>query len=570
MVHISMIRNRKLRIGIISSGTVLSVYHADFLRWCLSHPGIELSHLIVMRERTVDTHRSNDCDEHSARSASRAKTFLSPSLNMVRALGSIEEAALRAWTPHRQYVSDLDVSDLVPSTLYVATSLSLSDHTRCFKADDVTKINELDLDLLIMPLGGNLTGEILKAARLGIIAVQYSDNRSVSDTHPGFWDVYFQNATTGFSFALLAEDAISGIPLRQGRCSTKVFWKYNEASLFQRSMYHLKRLVEEIVEKDSLPAPLPQLPSTGRSTQPPTFVQALRYGGNVARRALGKVRTKLLRRVGWDFRWRVAYVPTNWADAVLCRGIEIKNPPLHFLADPFVVSREGKHYCFVEDYRYKAGKADIAVYELAAEGAIRLGTAITERFHLSFPYLFTYNGELYMCPETAGNKDVRIYRCVAFPLQWRLEKIILSDIYAADTMLFEQDGRWWMLTNVDPFGTGDHGSELWAFYADSPLSTEWTPHEQNPVLIDASCARNAGLVRQDGKLYRVSQSQGFDFYGQRSRINQIIELTSTAYVEECAITIRPDFKPKAKGTHHLHSNGSMTAFDYIAYDNFRH
>lgn len=550
----SMTRNRKLRIGILSSGAALSTYHVEFLRWCLSHPCIDLSHLIIMHDPMRD-------GRHGSPS--------SLSLNVVRTLGLIEEAVLRAWTCHHDYVGALDVSDLIPHAILTTPSVSSSDLTHRFNAEDVAKVRELELDLLIMPVGVNLCGDILKATRFGIIAVQYSDSRGDRGSPLGFWDVYSQSETTGFSLVLLAGEAAGGVPLRQGRCSTKFFWKYNEASIFQRSMFHLKRLIEEIAEKDNLPAALPQLPYPGPSMEAPTIPQFVRYGGSVARHIMQKVTAKLLHRIGWDFRWRVAYLPTDWAGATLWRGIDIKNPPLHFLADPFVVSREGKHYCFVEDFSYKAGRADIAVYELTPEGAIRLGTALTEPFHLSFPYLFTYNDELYMCPETGSNDDIRIYRCVSFPLQWRLEKIIVTDLCAADTMLFEQDGRWWMLTNVDPFGIGDHGSELWVFHADSPLSTDWTPHDRNPVLIDASRARNAGLVRNGDKIYRISQSQGFDFYGARSRINQIVELTGETYVETCALTIGPDFKPKAKGTHHLHSNGSVTAFDYIAYDNFK-
>jgi hypothetical protein len=564
-----MTENRKFRIGIISRGAALSIYHADFLEWCLSHPRVDLSQLVVIREHIDAGSSSNIYDEYPSSAASRSYVQLSSSLNILRVLGLIEEGAIRAWTHHRKYVSEFDISQMVPFTICTSTPIWSPNLSQRFSTEDVDKIRDLDLDLMITFAGVNLNGDILKAARLGIIGVQYSDIQGGRDSPPGFWDVYLRSETTGFSFILLTEEANGGIPLRRGRCSTKLFWKHNEANIFQRSMYHLKRLVEEIAEKDSLPAALQQLPYSGPADRAPTFLETLWYSWNVAGRILRKLTAKLLRRTGWDFRWRVAYVPTNWAGAILWRGIEIKNPPFHFLADPFVVSREGKQYCFVEDYSYKAGKADIAVYELAAEGAIRLGTVITEAFHLSFPYLFTYNGELYMCPESVGNKDIRIYRCVIFPLQWRLEKIIFTDIYAADTMLFEQDGRWWMLTNIDAFGTGDHTSELWIFYADSPLSTDWTPHEGNPVLIDASCARNAGLVREGEKVYRVSQCQGFDFYGQRSCVNQIVELTSTTYNEECTLIIRPDFDPKARGTHHLHSDGTVTAFDYIAYDRFR-
>lgn len=565
-----MIKNRKLRLGILSSRTNLSTYHAQFLQWCLSHPRIELSHFIVMKERTIDRKRSDNHIKDIHPAAAKRSAPALKAAKTVRALGWIEEAMLRGWTRHKNYVSDFDVSKTVPFTISATTSFSPADFSHSFDPEDVRTIKDLDLDLLLMLTGRNLSGEILSTARLGIVSVQYSDAPDCCASPPGFWDVYFQRETTSFSFSLIKEGMSRRVPLKQGRFSTKYFWKYNEANLFERSMYHLKRFIEDIAEKDSLPAVLTRFPYTeSPSLQSPTLLQSLCYIWSVASSILQKATTKLLRRIGWDFRWRVAYVPTNWTDAVLWRGIEIKNPPLHFLADPFVLKREGKHYCFVEDFSYKAGKADISVYELAPDGATRLGTAVSEPFHLSFPFLFTYNDELYMCPESAGNKDVRIYRCIEFPLKWRLEKVILADVFAADTMLFEQDGRWWMLTNIDPFGTGDHGSELSIFYADSPLSSDWTPHDRNPVLIDASRARNAGLIREGGRLYRVSQCQGYNFYGQRSSVNEVIKLTTSAYVEERALIIRPDFKRNAKGTHHLHSNGSMTAFDYIMYDNFR-
>jgi hypothetical protein len=247
------------------------------------------------------------------------------------------------------------------------------------------------------------------------------------------------------------------------------------------------------------------------------------------------------------------------------RSIEIENPHRHFLADPFVVTKEGRHYCFVEDYSYKVGRANIAVYELEERGAKRLGTALAEPYHLSFPYIFHYEGQLYMCPETAENSEIRVYRCLDFPLRWQLEEVIMKNIRAADTILFEKDGRWWMLTNLDAVGDGDYSSELWIFYADSPLATEWKPHALNPVMIDASHGRNGGMFKHEDKFYRVSQGQGFDFYGRRSFVSEIEVLTPTSYRENRVAAITPDFKPGAKGTHHLHSNGSVTVFDYFSH-----
>jgi len=225
--------------------------------------------------------------------------------------------------------------------------------------------------------------------------------------------------------------------------------------------------------------------------------------------------------------------------------------------------RNGKNYCFVEEFCYLKQKGSIAVFELTKADAVRIGTALEESFHLSFPYLFEYQGELFMCPESSENRDIRIYKCIEFPLRWRLQNVAVEKVSAADTMVFERDGKWWMFTNIDPLNIGDHCSELFIFSAKTPLDTRWTPHPLNPVIVDASRARNAGLIVEGDLYYRCSQGQGFDRYGKRVLINTIVELTDSSYRECCLGVVNPSFRAGAVGTHHLHSNGKITVFDFF-------
>ena len=48
-----------------------------------------------------------------------------------------------------------------------------------------------------------------------------------------------------------------------------------------------------------------------------------------------------------------------------------------------------------------------------------------------------------MCPESSAAKDIRLYKCNNFPLDWKLEKILIQDIHAVDTNIFRLDGKWW-------------------------------------------------------------------------------------------------------------------------------
>jgi hypothetical protein len=138
----------------------------------------------------------------------------------------------------------------------------------------------------------------------------------------------------------------------------------------------------------------------------------------------------------------------------------------------------------------------------------------------------------------------------------------MKDVSAVDTVLFEKNGRWWLLTNVDVCGTEDYYSELYLYHAESPLCEIWTPHRDNPVRVDCEFARNGGLLRDGEAVYRVGQCQGFRRYGKSSNILEIKEISGERYCEELIAKVQPKFKPGIKGVHHIHSNGYVTVFDH--------
>jgi hypothetical protein len=240
-------------------------------------------------------------------------------------------------------------------------------------------------------------------------------------------------------------------------------------------------------------------------------------------------------------------------------------PRGRFWADPFVYSFGGRTFCFVEDFVYKTNRAHITALEIVGGKVVERGIALKEPFHLSFPFLFQYQGELYMCPESYGSGQIRIYRCTDLPLKWELRTVVMEGISAADTMFFERAGKWWMLTSLDESGTEDHCSELYLFSSDSPLSTNWTRHPRNPVRIDACGGRNAGLIVDGEKLFRLAQRQGFDEYGQGLLVYEIKSISESTFVEELVSEINPTFRRGLLGTHHLSTDGKTTVIDHVSY-----
>jgi hypothetical protein len=244
-------------------------------------------------------------------------------------------------------------------------------------------------------------------------------------------------------------------------------------------------------------------------------------------------------------------------------------PPAHsYWADPFVMVRNNRTHIFFEEYFYRSRRgviSHVCIDDPKPGEVLRdlPATVVIDRpHHLSYPFLFTHQGETYMIPESSAAGSVDVWCATDFPHGWTRVTSLLSGVSAADTSLLEWDGRWWLFTNIDRSGTNDHRSELHVFYAPDPIAGPWTPHAANPVIVDARCARMAGgfLTAADGRPIRCGQVQGRR-YGQEVSYRLITELSETTYAEGPQPDLRP--MPIAVGarTHHLAARDGMIVAD---------
>ena len=210
-------------------------------------------------------------------------------------------------------------------------------------------------------------------------------------------------------------------------------------------------------------------------------------------------------------------------------------PADRFWADPFAWSETGRRFIFVEEYPFHARRGRISVLELDDDLAPLSPSVpvLEEDRHLSYPFLFRYDGDLYMVPESAASRRVDLYRCVSFPEQWRLAGTLLDGVQAADATLFEHEGRWWLLCSAR-LGNARFNNSLFAFHADSPLSDRWIPHAGNPVLRDFDGTRPGGRAFVDhlGRLLRPAQVS-VPRYGYGLAIKEVLELTPKHFRERC-------------------------------------
>lgn len=536
-----------LKIGLLLDHKFSSKYVYDLAQWARQQDNLHISHLII----------------HSHPGKSRRQKILGGGMQtlaskfLLAAIVSIENKFPRLFGAHHDH-GTFDVSELVLSRLQIQPLPCGKQQTMRFSAQDIALVNALKLDLLIKCGPGTIEGGLLQAARLGTISLFHETDGA---DFAGFWECYHKCPKTGFAIRRVSEDCISEQILRNGSFATKFSFSANQANLYAKASWHFKDILQAIASSGNLPGG--EIPPIGATTnkQRPSAGPLAVYLLKVSYRIASKI---VLRLINYRQKWGVSFVRGNWRKAAIAKSTIVSAPRGHFWADPFVYSHQGRSYCFIEDYVYKTDRGHIAVLEVQRDSVDFLGPCIIEPFHLSFPFIFEYKGELYMCPESCAAGQIRIYRSIDFPLRWECCSLAMEDIAAVDTMFFEYDKKWWMLTSIDTTGSNDFCSELYLFFADSPLATDWRAHPQNPIRIDSEGGRNAGLVLEGDKIFRMAQRQGFDQYGEGLLMYEITELSETVYVERLFSQVDPSFRKNLLGIHHLSTAGDVTVFDHNA------
>jgi hypothetical protein len=304
-------------------------------------------------------------------------------------------------------------------------------------------------------------------------------------------------------------------------------------------------------------APAPRVPEHGPGGIPGNLAFARdlsRLGMRIGHRAA----QRLLSLDQWFLAYRFA--PEGRIDEDFSDFITLMPPGDRFWADPFPVKWRDRYYLFFEEMPFATRKGHIAVMEIGPGTPSSRPVKVLERdYHLSYPFIFEWQGNLYMLPESGANRTVELYRCTAFPYDWQLEKVLLADLRSADATLCELAGCWWMFVNVGVEGTEPY-DELHIYHADSPLGP-WRPHARNPVKSDVRCARPAGrLYHHRGDLYRPAQICA-PLYGSGISVNRVVRLTPEEFEEKEVRRILPIWGRSVQGIHTLNHGGGVMAMD---------
>jgi hypothetical protein len=239
-------------------------------------------------------------------------------------------------------------------------------------------------------------------------------------------------------------------------------------------------------------------------------------------------------------------------------------PRDRFWADPAFVVESGKRYVFFEEFMVREEKGHISVSVLGDDGRLDSPRVVLMRpYHLSYPFVFKYQGSYFMVPESSRNSTIDLYKALAFPDEWVLESTLIDNIRAWDSTLLRYRGKWWLFCTVaDLQGTSGYDS-LYLFSSRELRGGGWVPHPMNPVVADARRARPAGRIFwHKGNMYRPAQDCS-ERYGGRITMNRIVELNESRYEEVVDGQIFCDQDSRLTAVHTVNGVGNTTILDAV-------
>jgi hypothetical protein len=430
----------------------------------------------------------------------------------------LENLLLQFYPNHKNHLKRFDLREIIKNKIIIQKYKLGNKHL--FKKKDIQKIKKEKFDILIRSCSEIISDDLIKTTKHGILSLHHGDYRKFRGSPAGFWEVFYKEIKTGFMIQKINKNLDFGNIILNGFFQTKSFFLLNQAELYEKSNFYIKKIILDLYDNKKLK--FIKKKDKGKVFETPKITNQIKYLIKIIFILINKIFIK-------NNSFKLAVFNIN----SLNKPTYIENEKKKFLADPFLFKKNGEIYCFAEEYDFIKKKGYIICKKYSDQSLINKKIIIKEKFHLSFPYIFEYNNNIYMCPETSEISEIRIYKCISFPYKWKFYKSIKKNIKAVDSMLFKKNNLWWLFTNIDRSLAGDFTHDISIFYSkDGPLTNKWHNHPLNPIKMDSSQSRNGGLIFDKNKIFRISQKQGFDNYGQDINFHQIKLLTTKKYIEK--------------------------------------
>ena len=525
--------------GIMCNGTILYKWEKLCLEKLLALDDVKLG-LIIIDEETNNF------------SSSQTKTVLS-SFGQIKPNRLLLEIYGRFISPP-DATRKVDASELIAGVPTIQPRKS----SLYFSEDELQTIRSYKLDF-ILQFGFNIIrGDILKSARYGVWSFHHGDEQKYRGHPPCFWEIYNNDPVTVFSLQKLTNQLDKGIILKKGIVKTFSYsYRKNADNALYQSAHFAAQVCLDILNNQADYLNAPSSKTKAPIYYPPNNDQMLIFLFTVFRNYIQKIYHNLFYHEEWnvgivhqpihqflkdDFQPHISWLPYIR-----------KNK---FFADPFGIHKDDKKYILMEDFDYSLNKGVISSVELTKDNRYSNFQVVFERpSHLSYPFVFEYNDEIYCLPENQTSEQISLYKIEQVPHKWTKVATLIEGVAALDASIFQYNDLWWIIF----YNLKQNGICIW--YA-STLFDTWKPHALNPVKIDVRSSRPAGTpFIHEGKLYRPTQDCSIT-YGGSVVINQVLELSPTKFKEEPVATIKPNqLSHFPDGLHTISSVGNITLVD---------
>lgn len=431
-----------------------------------------------------------------------------------------------------------------------------------FTPEDLALVNQNKPDLLLHFSRESLSGEILDLPKFGVWSLHYGNITSSGIAAPGFLEWFHKELVTEVSILRLRNGPSGNDCLKTTVTRTEYLsFSRNQTAVFSKGIDLLTKMLARLADSEIYPEPLAAQPLYYKGIEDtPDLWSSLQASVKLLSRAF----SKSFRKVFFIEQWVLffSFGAQNFPHLNFKEFKALIPPKDRIWADPFVISKDGKHYLFIEELLRKTNKGHINCLVLNKAGEIEESRTIIETpYHLSYPYIFQHRDIWYMIPESADNKTVDLFECTEFPFEWKFKRSLLTDVEAFDSTLHFHEGGVWLFCTIKKSQGASTDDDLYLYHSQDLLTGAWQEHPNNPVVSNPSSARPAGRIFfHDKSLYRPSQIC-VPRYGYGLALNKIVELSDSRYEEEIVSRALPDWRKNLLSVHTLNFSESITVID---------
>lgn len=228
----------------------------------------------------------------------------------------------------------------------------------------------------------------------------------------------------------------------------------------------------------------------------------------------------------------------------------------YWYADPMLFTYRGEKYLFTEAFDMKLQIGRIAVSSYVNGEFTEPKVIIKRLYHMSYPCVFEYKGEVYMIPETSQRGTLEIWKAQGNLYTWKKHGILLHKVRYADSTVLLADGGVYLFSYE--YSAGKYISHIFELEPDT-LKVAEIEH----IVHDCNIGRPAGnfILEPGGEIFRPTQNN-IRRYGESMFVNQVTSIRP--FVESKVWEILPEsLSGGVTNTHTLAYDDDLVVVDVL-------